>query len=313
MNSGLVGPDATWPGVLLLEIPEQGLVVGEMRSMAGLSEGDKRELACRLLPARIRTSKADRFAWVMPVYNDTDPPGEHLAVVLAEPGHREALTVEVIRGGLRPKLGEWSNPSRRVEGLFVEPLCWALLAKQRPKRRQRSLTRSGPARRATQPARNRNQERAHLERKAAGRPLVPNCHDCGAQIGEPHRPGCDVEPCSVCWQQRLLCDCPGHDPLAVVWEGEWPGASACRALGWWAVRTPDGWRPCPPGTPGAIEDANRLAYYRETGQDLLYDDLEVGTVTSSDPQVFDPLPTRPTEASWPAADDQGETEPLDAR
>jgi hypothetical protein len=53
MNSGLVGPDATWPGVLFLEVPEQGVVVGEMRSMAGLSEWDKRELACRLLPTRI--------------------------------------------------------------------------------------------------------------------------------------------------------------------------------------------------------------------------------------------------------------------
>ena len=45
-----------------------------------------------------------------------------------------------------------------------------------------------------------------------------------------------------------MCECVGHDPLAEVWSGEWPGAAECRALGWWAVRDPDaGWRFLPEG------------------------------------------------------------------
>jgi hypothetical protein len=71
-----------------------------------------------------------------------------------------------------------------------------------------------------------------------------------------------------------MCDCPGHDPLAVVWDGEWPGATECRSRGWWAVRAGSGWRPCPPGTPGAIADINRLTVFREMGQDCLYDELD---------------------------------------
>jgi len=276
MNAGLVHPDDTWPGVLFLDVPDQGLVVGEMRSLIGMSEGDKREFACRVLPTRIRTSKADRFAWVMPAFKESDPPGESLVVVLAEPGYREALAVDVIRGDGRPELGEWGAPARHVTGLFADPLCRALLAKRQSGRRQRPRKRPGPSRRPAQPARGRKEERARSERSPTGRPLIPNCPDCSAQIGEPHRPNCDVEPCSVCSGQRLLCDCRGHDPLAVAWEGEWPGAAACRSLGWWAVRTLDGWRPCPLGTPGAIEDLNRLAFFRETGMDCLYDDLEGG-------------------------------------
>jgi hypothetical protein len=39
MNAGLgADPEATWPGVLFLEVPEQGLVVSQMRSLAGLTE-----------------------------------------------------------------------------------------------------------------------------------------------------------------------------------------------------------------------------------------------------------------------------------
>jgi hypothetical protein len=273
-NAGLEDPESTWPGVLFLEVPLQGLVVGEMRSLAGLSEFDKRDLAARVLPTRIRTSRADRFAWVMPAWRaDSDGVSECLVILLAEPGHREALVADIIRGDGPPLLSEWTEPSYNVAGLFADPLCRPLLAKPRPKRR-RAQSRSRPGRGPTQSARRRKEERGQAERSPSGRPLRLNCPDCGAAIGEPHRPRCDVECCSVCFGQRLLCDCPGHDPLAVVWEGEWPGATACRTLGWWAIRTDDGWRPCPPGTPGAIEDINRLTFFRETGMDCLYDQLD---------------------------------------
>lgn len=33
------------------------------------------------------------------------------------------------------------------------------------------------------------------------------CHDCGAEQGEYHHPGCDMEECPKCGGQYFICDC----------------------------------------------------------------------------------------------------------
>ncbi|MEW6016485.1 MAG: hypothetical protein AB1760_00260 [Pseudomonadota bacterium] len=34
----------------------------------------------------------------------------------------------------------------------------------------------------------------------------PTCHDCGAEVGELHELGCDVEECPKCHRQLITCD-----------------------------------------------------------------------------------------------------------
>jgi hypothetical protein len=271
MNMGLEGPESDWPSVLFLDVPEQGLVIGDMRSVVGMDELDKQHLATMILPECIRRSRADRFGYVMPAWrHDEDRDVECLVLVVAEPDRREAVIADVFRDGPRLRLGPWSPPTQRVDGLFAEPLCRALLAKPRHLRRH---ARSG--RHPSPPTRERKRARVERGERQQGRnPLRPVCPDCGVAFGRPHRRGCDVERCTVCFGQRLLCECKGHDRVAAAWRGEWPGAAECRALGWWAVRTEKGWRSCPPESPGAREDLNRLAFFFQTGYDRLYDDLE---------------------------------------
>jgi hypothetical protein len=60
---------------------------------------------------------------------------------------------------------------------------------------------------------------------------LEKCGDCGVEPGQPHKPGCDVERCSVCGYQRAGCNCVGHDPAFARWTGFWPGALEAQALG----------------------------------------------------------------------------------
>ena len=59
---------------------------------------------------------------------------------------------------------------------------------------------------------------------------LETCPDCGAIPGQPHREGCDVERCSVCGNQRLTCNCIGHDKAFARWTGFWPGELEAQAL-----------------------------------------------------------------------------------
>jgi len=62
-------------------------------------------------------------------------------------------------------------------------------------------------------------------------PRLDLCHDCGAKPGECHGDNCDVERCSVCAGQRLMCDCKGHDKKFARWVGLWPGYAEAKELG----------------------------------------------------------------------------------
>ena len=87
---------------------------------------------------------------------------------------------------------------------------------------------------------------------------MSRCPDCGVEVGQEHKDGCDVERCPECGHQRLSCGCEtSRAPL--LWTGEWPGLAECRAFNLYAILIPGkGWTPCTKDTPGASEDLNSL-------------------------------------------------------
>jgi len=93
-----------------------------------------------------------------------------------------------------------------------------------------------------------------------------NCPDCGVAPGEQHFDGCDIEFCSECMLQRMICDCEGHDPELTRWTGLFPGIAECRELGWYVQIDPRthliGPR-CEADHPHASEDLNRWALYSQ--------------------------------------------------
>src|SRR3954452_24346697 len=38
-------------------------------------------------------------------------------------------------------------------------------------------------------------------------PAEEDCGDCGVSAGGLHHPGCDIESCPCCGEQRLFCNC----------------------------------------------------------------------------------------------------------
>jgi hypothetical protein len=128
LNGRLDRPDAVWPGVLLLDVPDglsaQAFELGDARA--------REELGQRILPAVIRENKARRFCWVMPVFREVGASRQEcLLLVLGERAHVEAALAEVMRSpGRPPRLGRFSfgpygASSRRVSGKFVERLLAA--------------------------------------------------------------------------------------------------------------------------------------------------------------------------------------------
>jgi len=69
-------------------------------------------------------------------------------------------------------------------------------------------------------------------KKGNKRPIIhiPFCPDCRTLPGEPHIANCDVQRCSVCGSQFLMCGCEGHDPAFARWTGFWPGELEAKAL-----------------------------------------------------------------------------------
>lgn len=87
---------------------------------------------------------------------------------------------------------------------------------------------------------------------------LPKCPDCRVEPGHAHKPGCDVERCSVCGHQKWGCECKDHDPLFSRWTGFWPGHAEARELGLFSKWTYKGWEDCDASDPDGTPSLNKF-------------------------------------------------------
>jgi len=143
LNALLKEADATWPGVLFLDLPT-GLDA-EAFELAGISPAAKELLALQELPELLIARGARRFCWLMPAWRllADGARQECLVLVFGERGRCEIAVAPVFRLRDRPpRLGQWERPSAvgsdDVSGLFVDSLMEAI-ASVPPWLRRRSV------------------------------------------------------------------------------------------------------------------------------------------------------------------------------
>ena len=93
------------------------------------------------------------------------------------------------------------------------------------------------------------------------------CPDCGVSPGERHQEDCDVQICTVCFGQYMICQCPAHNADKAAWTGHWPGSLEAADKGWFVVWTEHGWISCDKDEPGSKSDLNRYSIFMDTGVD----------------------------------------------
>ena len=61
-------------------------------------------------------------------------------------------------------------------------------------------------------------------------PAEEDCGDCGVRAGGLHHPGCDIEPCPCCGDQRIHCSCGNPRCRACGAQTEYVGANDKQAF-----------------------------------------------------------------------------------
>jgi hypothetical protein len=131
LNRRLVDPGVSWPGVLILDLPDGGLSAEAFDLPS--DERELAELADETLPARIRDATARRFCWIMPVWREGISRQECLLLVFGERDRVDASLAVVVRSPQRgPRLGPVNDGAlgpgtRRVSGRFVDGMARAFV------------------------------------------------------------------------------------------------------------------------------------------------------------------------------------------